>query len=309
MAQAVKRLGQSYLLVALAALLFGLLTPKLASLFLPYTTIFLGVIFFLTALKINLKEIILYLRDWRMVVETNFLMLIVIPVMVYYLLRFFVSELALPFFILAAMPTAMAAPLIAELMGGRQSLALLATATTSLLAPLTVPFLIKFFAGAQVQVSFIDMFLSLTKVIFIPFILAEILKYTWPRASMHITKISPLLSVTLLGLIIAAVSSRQAEAILKSFSDPHTLTVLVSLFILFAFFHWLGYTAIFWRSSKDRFTISICLTYMNFLLAIYLVDNFFPEPAITLPIILSVVPWTIFLPVSGLIAKKWLKVS
>ncbi|MDZ4229616.1 MAG: bile acid:sodium symporter [Candidatus Veblenbacteria bacterium] len=308
MSQVVHRLGQSYLLVALAALVFGLTVPGVAGLLSPYSTFFLSVVFFLTALKVDFKEVASYLRDWRMVLETNALMLVVFPAVVYYVMLVAKPELALPFLILAAMPTAMAAPLIAELLGGRQSLALVATVTTSLLAPLTVPFVLSLLAGAQVVVPFGSMFISLAKVIFLPFALAEVVKYIWPRLSTKVSLVSSPLSVVLLGAIIAAVSARQAPAIIGSLSGGQTLRWLGWLMLLFAAFHVLGYWAIFWRPVRDRFTISLCLTYMNFLLAIYLADTFFPQAAVTVPVILSVVPWTIFLPLSGLAARKLIKI-
>lgn len=303
----VHHLSRSYLLVVVVALFFGLAMPKVVNFLAPHSTFLLAAIFFLTGLKINFQEVMGYVRDWRMVLETNILMLLVIPAVVYYLMSILAPALALPFTILAAMPTAMAAPLIAELTGGRQSLALVATVTTSLLAPLTVPLVIYFLVGAQVQVSFGDIFFSLAKVIFIPLTLAEVVKLSWPSLSSQLNKIGSNLSVILLGLIIAAVAGRQAEEILSFWQGSQTLVWLIWLFVLFGLFHLLGYVVIFWRSAQDRFTISLCLTYMNFLLAVYLADNFFPQPAVVVPVILSVVPWTLFLPLSGFIAKKYLQ--
>jgi BASS family bile acid:Na+ symporter len=308
MSRAVRDLSGNYLLVVAAALLFGLAAPQWAGIFSPYTTFLLAVIFFLTALKLNLTEVMRYLLDWRMVIETNLLMLLLIPLLVYYLMLLLESELALPFLILAAMPTAMTAPLVTELMGGRQGLALVATITTSLLAPLTVPLVIKFATGAQVQVGFWDMCVSLAKVIFIPFALAGLVKFGWTRVSNKLANISSPLSVILLVFIITAVISRQSGAILDSLTGGKTLYWLAWLFLLFVVLHALGYWAIFWRSVQDKFTISVCLTYMNFVLAIYLADNFFPAAEVAVPVILSVVPWALLLPLSGFVAKRWLKI-
>ncbi len=304
MSAVIHNLSRSYLLVAIAALVFGLLAPSVAGIFSSLTTLFLAVIFFLTALKLDFKEVINYLRDWRMVAEVNALMLLIIPIVVFYVMRWLEPSLAMPFVILAAMPTAMTAPLIVDFMGGRQSLALVITATTSLFAPFTIPLVIQFVAGAQITVSFLDMFFTLAKVIFIPFILAELVKYLWPQISKIIIKSSSYVSVILLGLIIAAVTSRQADTIIASAAGGQALSWLVWLVAFFLLLHVLGYVVIFWRSVQDRFTISVCLTYMNFLLAIYLVDNFFPQLAVELPVILSVVPWALLLPLSGLISRK-----
>lgn len=306
MIKAVHSISRAYLLVAILALFFGLTAPGVAGIFSPCTTFFLAIIFFLTALKLDFKEVIKYLRDWRMVAETSFLMLLVIPIAVYFIMVWLEPSLAIPFVILAAMPTAMAAPLVVEFMGGKQSLALVITAVTSLLAPLTVPLIIEFIAGAQIEVSFWSMFINLAKVIFIPFILAEIFKNLWRSMTGIIIKKSSHLSVILLGLIIASVASRQAGSILSALTGGQALSWLIWLVGLFLTLHIFGYISVFWKSRQDKFTISVCLTYMNFLLAIYLVDNFFSHMEVELPVILSVVPWALMLPLSGLVSKRLL---
>ena len=288
-------LSQSYVFVLIASLAIGVGFHSRVVFLAPYSTLFLAIIFFLSALKINLKESFRYLSDKKMLFSVNVFMLLILPVIVYFATEFIYPSLALPFMILAAMPSGMTSPFLSEISGGTQSLALVFTVSTSLLAPITVPLIIGVLAGTEVSVGFLTMFLSLAKVIFIPFILAHIVKYFWEEKVRVITKNSRPVSMILLGLLIVGIVAKQADAILSSIQGGTSFIYLIGLFILFIAFHVFGYFLVFWRNKKDRVTITVCLTYLNFTLAVYLADQFFKEPHILIPIVLSVLPWSILL--------------
>lgn len=294
---------ESYVFILLLSLTIGLLLPQYAILFAPYGTFFLGIIFFLSALKIDLKEILKYLKDKKMVVAVNFVMLIGLPVVVYYAMLFIYPDLAIAFLLLAAMPAGMTSPLLSEICGGKQSLALVLTISTSLLAPFTVPLMVGFLAGATVQVDTLGMFLSLVKVIFIPFILANFVKYFWHHKIKATYYTFKPISTILLGLLIMGIVAKQAETILGGLNVTFLIEV-AALFVLFAFFHAVGYYTVWWRKRDDRVTITICLTYLNFTLAIFLAGKFFDDPRIVVPVVLSVLPWSLLIIPFKYLTKK-----
>lgn len=289
------KFARSYFFILLIALLLGIVFSSYAVKLAPFSTLFLAAIFFLTALKIDLKKALGYLEYKKMLIVANLFMLIVLPISVYYITRLIFPELALAFLILAAMPAGMTAPLLAEISGGKQSLALVLTVSTSLLAPLTIPFVIKLVAGVAVAVSFYAMFMSLAKVIFIPFILANLIKCFWGKKIKEVSYTFKPISIIFLGFLITGIAAKQADVITGSLRGGEPLKYLALLFVFFIVLHILGYFAIFWRGKEDRVTITVCLTYMNFTLAIYLVDKFFTEPNVVIPVILSVFPWVILL--------------
>jgi BASS family bile acid:Na+ symporter len=295
---------ESYVFVLLLSLALGLFFPESALKLEPFGTLFLGIIFFLSALKIDLKEFIKYLKDQKMVAAVNFVMLIGLPVVVYYATLLIYPDLAIAFLLLAAMPAGMTSPLLAEICGGKQSLALVLTISTSLLAPFTVPLMIKLLAGATVQVDTLAMFLSLVKVIFIPFILANLVKYFWHRRIKASYFTFKPISTALLGLLIMGIVAKQSATILGGLNVAF-LVELAALFSLFVFFHLAGYYAAWWRKRDDRVTITICLAYLNFTLAIYLAGKFFDDPRIVVPVVLSVLPWSLLIiPFKYLTKKK-----
>ena len=200
------------------------------------------------------------------------------------------------FLLLAAMPVGMATPLLAEISGGRQSLALVLAVVTSLLAPFTIPLVVKFILGAAIEVSFWDMFVLLAVVVYVPFILAQIFKHFWQNAINNISGIFTPVATIFLGLIIMGAVAKQAEVIIEGLNNGgEFLFYLGALFIFFILLHLIGYYFVFWRETRDRITITVCLTYMNFILAIELVNEFFTEPNVVVPVVFAVIPWAVLL--------------
>jgi BASS family bile acid:Na+ symporter len=300
------KLSNSYFIVISLAFLSGVMASEYLEKFSSFSTFFLGAIFFLSALKINLKEVTEYLSDKKMIFFANLFMLILLPILVYYTTLLVFPALAVAFLLLAAMPSGMTDPLLSEISGGKQSLALVLTVSTSLLAPFTIPFVIEFFAGQYVSVGFFDMFEVLAVVIFIPFFLAEFVKYFFRKKVQEISGSFKQISIIFLGLLIAGIVAKQAGVIKESlfFGSYLHFSYLTALFIFFIVLHIVGYFAISWRKKEERVSTTICLTYMNFTLAIYLADKFFTDPNIVVPVILSIIPWVIlFIPFKFFIKK------
>ena len=295
----------SYLLVVVVALVVGVLFSSSVIFLAPLSTLFLAIIFFLSSLKINLKQVWEEAHHWPTVLVVNIAMLFVIPAAIYLLTQSVYPTLAIAFLLLAVMPSGMTAPLLSEIVGGKQSLALVLTISTSLLAPITVPLVVKGLAGAEIAVSFWDMFWALAIVIYVPFILAQIVKRLKENYIQKVAHTFKPISILFLGLLIMAVVSRQAEVITESiFSGGEALVYLVALFIFFIILHLFGYMTIFWRDHVERITTTVCLTYMNFTLAIELANRFFPEPNILIPVVFSVIPWALLLSPFGKIARR-----
>ena len=294
---------ESYVFVALAAITFGLFSPW-AAYVVPHTTKLLIAIFFLSALKIDFKEAASHFQDnKRVLLVVTAWMLVVRPAVVYWLVRPFSPDLALGLMILSAMPTGMTSPLLTEIVGGKHSLALVLTVISSLLAPFSVPLMIKLLAGAAVTVSFWSMFLSLAKVIFIPFAVAQVLRLAWPKG---VAKVAPKFkpfSIIMLGLLIAGVVASKATDILGGLTGPFGASI-IALFAVFIVYHVAGYWLAFWRDKRERVTVTVCATYLNFTLAIYLAGQFFTDQRIIMPAILSVLPWSLLMPVFQYVVKK-----
>jgi len=124
--------------------------------------------------------------------------------------------------------------------------------------------------------------------------LANIVKYLWHHKIKATYFTFKPISTTLLGLLIMGIVAKQSATILGGLNLAFLIEI-AALFVLFAFFHVAGYYTVWWRKRDDRVTITICLTYLNFTLAIYLAGKFFNDPKIVVPVVLSVLPWSLLI--------------
>lgn len=285
----------SYLFVALAAIVLGVFLPGLFTKLSGYTPVFLGIIFFLSSLKINISNLKTEAKDWKIIFLVCFFILFVTPFIIYFITLQIYPPLAIAFLLLSVMPAGMTSPLLSEFIGGRQSLALVLTIFTSLLAPLTAPFMIQTLAGHSVTVDFWAMVKLLSLVIYLPFFLAQIIKHTNHSLVEKTSSYFKTFSMVLLGFLIASVVAKQSGFILEGIQKRGDLfSYLAALALLFIVLHVLGYFLVFWKGKEYRITVAICVVYMNFTLAIELANKFFPETNVLLPVVFSVLPWALF---------------
>lgn len=302
-----KFLAQSYIFVMVVALFAGLFIPAMNYL-VPLNTLLLQIIFFLSCLKIDIQQLKKSVKDWRFLLLANLMMLVGFPILVWVFVQSF-GDVGLALFLLAAMPAGMTAPLLVDVVGGNQSSALTLTVTTSLFAPFTIPLLVKLFYGATVNVDVMSMFKQLALVIFVPFVLALLVRHFIPRVQ-KIGHASKPLSIFLLGLLIAGAVAQHSTEILSFAKDWWQLFVFIGgMYVFFMMMHVLGYFVFWWKSHDDKNTASITLTYMNFTLAIYLAAHFFPKPEVLLPLVFSILPWATLLPFWKHISDVFLKPS
>jgi BASS family bile acid:Na+ symporter len=287
----IRTIFESYLLILTTALVVALALPHVGQIFSPYTTVFLQIIFFLSALKLDLRSTLKDAKNIKPILLVNLYMLILLPALTYGLAEIFVPQFALPLLLLAAMPAGMTTMLLTEMVGGSVGLALILTMTTSLLSPITIPLVMKLLAGATVAVPVLDMFLKLVNVIAIPFILAQIVRHFFHERIQSAFPAFKSISTLLLGLLILGIVSKESEQIVA-----HIGTFVPALVVLFVFFflhHLVGYYGIPNLTHSDRLATTVSQVYMNFTLAIFLASTYFPEPTILIPVILAVFPWSI----------------
>lgn len=283
----------SYINVLIISLFLGFVFPTLLTPINAYSTFLLQGIFFLSSLKINFQAIRQELRSWKTLVLVNFFMLILLPAVAYTLGRIFSTDLALPLLLLAAMPAGMTSPLLTELIRGNVPLALIITISTSLFAPLTIPLILQFLSNGSVTIDTVSMILTLTQVIVIPFILAQVCRmFIAERTLKKINRPLKTWSFILLGTLLASIVAKYAPELRDSFS----LTSLAGLWQMFLFFflvHVLSFALFFWKNTRDRLTITLCIVYMNFTLAVFIAQKFFPDPQVIFFTMISLIPWNV----------------
>jgi len=290
----IAELVSSYFFMTAVALVGGFVFADTVAPLAAYSAFLLGGIFFLSSLSLPLEELKQYGRSIGFVLGITAVMLLVFPVLVFFVTRAIYEPLSMPFLLLAAMPAGMTAPFLASVAGGRQSLALVLTVVTSLIAPLSVPLVVKTLAGASVTVSFGEMATSLALIIFTPFVLAQAVRFLAPHIARKLVGFGKPVSLALLALLVAGIVGNQAGMI-ATVNWGSIVLILGALFVMFLLFQAVGFWGAWWRAYDERVSVSVSLTYMNFTLALYLADRFFSDALTTTTIVLAIIPWVLFL--------------
>lgn len=286
-----------------AALSAGLFFPEWFVSAHGLTMFFLQFIFFASGLRIDFASIIAEFRDARLLFVVSFLRLIAFPIFVALLAMAFFPALLAPLVLLSAMPAGMTSPLFVDMIRGNVSLSLFVTAGTSLLSVISLPFVLSFLGGEATVFEPSAIFRMLFMVMVLPLCLAQLVRFSsygkqFIYASLSIARAG---SIIALWLLIATVASKHSAEILTGLMSEVSVHAFFTLSGLFILFHLVCYFACFWRTRKDRLTVTLSLSYMNFTLAIFLAEALFSDPAAVMVVILSMLPWNI-----GLIIFQWL---
>lgn len=279
--------------VLLGSILGGFFVP---SLFLPVhagATLFLQIIFFFSSLKIDLGHLSRELVRWETLLVASGFRLILAPGVAWIVASLFAPDMKAPLLLLGAMPAGMTSPLFVEMFAGNIPLSLVVTVVTALLAPFTVPLLLQLLGDANFALPFGTMVWTLFQVIALPFTLAQFTRFLFGKSvTQTIGSVTKPFSLGALFFLVGSITAVHREALLESFHLEFLIHFLIML-SLFLFVHGLSYYLFFWRNAKDRFTLMLSLSYMNYTLAIYLAERFFVDPAQILLVVLSFIPWNL----------------
>lgn len=269
-----KFLGDNQIILVLAGLIAGALFPSVFKPISPFATPMLMAIFFTSSLRLNISELLNYAKDLRMVVIANVVMLLFIPIAMFIPLKFFAPDWSLPFLIVGAMPTGLTVALIADLFGGKTSLAMLVSVTTSLLAPFTVPLVFWLMIGQSVPLPIFTLFSSLFLTIVIPFCIAMLAKRAAPSFTQKHDVAWREISLALFVLLVAAsvADTVQGESLSLGWNEVGILSVMI---IYMGGLAWLAYGLTGWRNAAERITLTLCMVYMNNTLALWVGGTFF----------------------------------
>ena len=104
------------------------------------------------------------------------------------------------------------------------------TSVNTLLAPFLTPAITYLLLKTSVTVDVMSMFLSIIKVVIIPIALGFIINKFWGKYTEKVSDVLPLISVTAITLIVAAVVSHNAERILETGAIVFAVVILHNIF-------------------------------------------------------------------------------
>jgi bile acid:Na+ symporter, BASS family len=262
------------LVVVLASMAAGIMFPEFGRYFqsLPFYSLML--LFFLSYLSIESKDVWRALRnDAKPILAFVCLKSLILPVIVYYLFRLTAPDYSLAAMLLAGVSTGVVAPFISGLVRGNSALVLVVVVITSVLVPFTLPFLIKAVAAGVAEISLPSMVRMLVIVIFVPIALVEALRYAIPRLLARMEKVRFPVSLVLFAIINLGVFSRYSELFR---TELHEIFICTAIgIVLSVIFCVVGISVFLKRSVEDQLAGAVMLGNMNNVLVIVFASAFF----------------------------------
>lgn len=246
-----------FALIVLASVAIGLLWPTPGIYIQPYNAAILMVMMFFSCLKIDLRELKNVKKDWwRYLVVLMFSFLW--PVLVAYLARgFFDKEVFVGLIIVAAVPSAVSVVFMSDLLGGEPTKALVATTLAHLISPILTPFLVWLTTRTVIDVSFLDLFLLIAKLVLIPFVLAQIVRrFKWHEVLAKQSQTANTVLLVFLNWGIVAPASALA------FENP-LVVLFASIVVVIILAGVIPMDIWFGRTHKEDVTWAVVNTYKN----------------------------------------------
>ncbi len=179
-----------------------------------YAIYFLLAVMFLTSLGIGLSEIKKVFAKQKTELGVALLLIYVIsPLIAFLMAPLLEKDLAVGLILYSTIPAAMANTFYMKLLNKNAALTLMITAVTTLMAPFVAPVIVKLLTGMLVDMNPLNLFVSLVKLIILPFALAEVVRRYAKKATKVMIENSKLVSNICIFFVIFGVISAAAGKI------------------------------------------------------------------------------------------------
>ncbi len=249
----------------------------------------LMLLMFAVFLKSDMNEVFKHIKNVRKMLFLVVMYMIIIPAIFFILILPFNPQMAVAALLLVAMPTAMAAPVITDILNGNKELAASMSVLTSLTAPFSVSFLFWWLGRKVVIIDLPALLLDVLMFIFIPLLLSQLFKRVFKERINRNVHLLSALNILLLSLVVYMVISAHRAVFLKeSIGDLAEKTIYV--YMIFIALYILGYALGFKENNKGRIATAVNAAYMNNGMAIVLASLYFNPYVLTIAV-LSELPW------------------
>ncbi len=291
------------MLVIFGSMAWGIFAPSVGTFLRPYPLYFMMFLLFLSFLSIELPDIGEALaKRWGISIWLAVFKLLILPVLVFFILKVTFPAFALAGLLLSGVSTGVVAPFIATLVGANEPLVLLLVVATSLLTPFTLPLVVKFLAGRNMEISIFAMMRMLAMVIFIPIFLVELLRRTWPPVSSFLLRYRYPTSLVIFAAINLGVFSKYSRYFHQR--PGSILSAILMAFFLGGLYFVLGISAL-WKSRVDNQVASaIILVNVNNVLIIVFAAQFFGPLEATLAALYMIPFFLVIFPLKQFSLRK-----
>lgn len=207
------------------------------------------------------------------IVYLVFTKLIVLPAAVFFLFERLFPSHALAALLLSGIAPAVMSPLIAEMLSANTAFVVVGVVVSCFLIPVTLPALVKLLAGRTMFISFAAMFRTLSLVVFIPFVLAELLKRFSPAGARRLLAIRYPATLLIICMQMLGIFSGYAVTFRRQ-ASMIWIAVAVSI-VLAALYIVAGFLFSCRMPVREQLTFMISFGLINNVLAMVFAAQFF----------------------------------
>lgn len=269
------------LVVIYASLLAGVVAPGFGRHFQPLPLYSMMSLLFLSFLTIRIQDIweTVRLSSIRITVFL-FIRMILLPVCICLLFRLVWPTYSLAALLLSGISTGVVAPFISHLLNANSPFVLVVVVISSLLVPFSLPPLVEFLFGRAMEISLVGMMRLLLFVVFVPVVLAELVRRSSGGLHQALLKRQYPISLILFAVTNLGIFSKYSDFF---YQQPMSiLTAITVAFVLGGIYLGAGLLLSWGKAVEDQLATVICLGIMNNVLVIVFSSEFFTpvEPTV-----------------------------
>lgn len=210
--------GKFMAVIVLAVAVFSFFVPASFKWAAPHVTLLLGIVMFGMGLTLRLQDFKVVFSRPKDVLIGLTAHYIVMPLVAFVLVVLFQlpTQVALGVVLVGCCPSGTSSNVMSYLAKGDVALSVGVSAVSTLLAPLTTPFLVWLIARHWVQISFVSMFFSIFEVIIVPIVLGVVIHAVLKEKTEKLVDVLPIVSVLAIVLIVGGVVSTNASHIFST---------------------------------------------------------------------------------------------
>lgn len=232
--------------------------------------------------------------------------MVILPATLYWITSIIFPDFAIPVLLLSGISTGVVAPFIANLLETEVAPVLRMVVVTSLLAPFSLPALLKILAGAEINIPLDSMVRLLAMVIFVPMLAVILARRFCMGVLDRIQAFHFPVSLIIFCAINLGVFSKYSHFFFQS--PGVILSCLLVAYTLSVIFYLVGFALVRKGNSNERLSAGISFAIMNNVLIIVFSSHFFGPLSPTLAAVYMFPFFTMIVPVKILFSKsRWVR--
>ncbi len=210
--------GKTFALWVLLFAGLAFFTPDTFKVIGPYVPWLLGIVMLGMGMTLTVSDFGVILRHPKAVIIGVVAQFVIMPLLAYGLSVVFMlpPAIAVGVILVGSCPGGTASNVMTYLAKGNIALSVACTSVSTLLAPILTPAVFYILASQWIDIAVGAMFISVLKMVLLPIALGVILRMIFKSSIAKATEALPLISVTAIVLIVAAVVSGSKQSIIES---------------------------------------------------------------------------------------------